>query len=226
MTTILVTGANRGIGKALAEHGLKQGARVIAAMRNPAEADFGSIASDRLKVIALDVTSDASVAAAAAEITEPVDILINNAGIAGPKTQAASTTDFAGFLDTLNINTVGPLRVSQAFLPHLKRGAVKKIITITSGMGELNVNSDWTAYRVSKVGVNKLMRALATDLAREGIAVAMLCPGWVRTRMGGAGASISAEESAAGLYNQIDALNLKNTGLYKNYAGRTIPFAS
>jgi NAD(P)-dependent dehydrogenase (short-subunit alcohol dehydrogenase family) len=226
MQTILVTGANRGIGKALAEEGLRRGARVYAAMRNPKDADFADVPEGRLRVIALDVTDDASVAAAAAAIADPIDILINNAGISGPKTDAAGTVDFTGFLETLNINTVGPLRVTRAFLAHLKRGTAKKLVTITSGMGELNANSDWTPYRVSKVGVNKVMRALATDLSREGIAVAMLCPGWVRTRMGGMSASISPEESAKGLYNQIDALNLKNTGMYQNYAGRRIAFAS
>jgi NAD(P)-dependent dehydrogenase (short-subunit alcohol dehydrogenase family) len=226
MTSILVTGANRGIGKALVEQGLRRGAHVIAAMRDPGAADFGEVAGERLQIIALDVTDDASVAAAAQLITTPIDILINNAGVSGPKSGAANTVDFDGFLETLNINTVGPMRVSKAFLPHLKRGTLKKLITITSGMGELNANADWTPYRVSKVAVNKLMRALATDLASDGIAVAMLCPGWVRTRMGGAGASISPEESATGLYKQIDALNLKNTGMYQNYAGRKIPFAS
>jgi NAD(P)-dependent dehydrogenase (short-subunit alcohol dehydrogenase family) len=226
METILVTGANRGIGQALVEQGLKRGARVIAAMRHVADADFSINDPARLKIIALDVTDDASVAAAAAAISEPIDILINNAGIAGPQTPAASTSDFAGFLQTLNINTVGPLRVSHAFLPHVRRGTAKKITTITSGMGELNANSDWTPYRTSKVAVNKVMRALASDLRVEGIAVGMFCPGWVRTRMGGSNASISPEESAKGLYNQIDALNLKNTGIYQNYAGRSIPFAS
>jgi NAD(P)-dependent dehydrogenase (short-subunit alcohol dehydrogenase family) len=226
MQTILVTGANRGIGKALVEEGLARGARVIAAMRDPKEASFAAADASRLAIVALDVTDDASVKAAAAAINEPIDILINNAGISGPQKNAANTIDFAGFLETLDVNTVGPLRVTQAFLPQIRKGALKKIITITSGMGELNANSDWTPYRVSKVGVNKVMRALATDLASEGIAVAMLCPGWVRTRMGGSSASLSPEESARGLYNQIDALNLKLTGMYQNYAGRKIPFAS
>jgi NAD(P)-dependent dehydrogenase (short-subunit alcohol dehydrogenase family) len=226
METILVTGANRGIGQALVEQGLKRGARVIAAMRQIADAEFSINDPARLRLVALDVTDDASVAAAAATVSEPIDILINNAGIAGPQTPAASTSDFEGFLQTLNVNTVGPLRVSHAFLPHVKQGATKKIATITSGMGELNANSDWTPYRTSKVAVNKVMRALASDLKREGIAVGMFCPGWVRTRMGGNNASISPEESAKGLFAQIDALHLKNTGIYQNYTGRIIPFAS
>jgi NAD(P)-dependent dehydrogenase (short-subunit alcohol dehydrogenase family) len=224
MPSLMVTGANRGIGKALCEAGLARGWRVIAAMRS---SDRGLFAADAdLRLIDLDVTSDASVAAAARLVDEPIDLLINNAGVSGPKTNAVGTSDFAGFLATLDVNTVGPMRVATAFLPQVKRRAGGKIVAITSGMGELNANSDWTPYRVSKVALNKAMRALAADLQREGVAVAMLCPGWVRTAMGGPSASIAPEESAQGLLNVIDGLNLKNTGFYKNYAGRTLAFAS
>jgi NAD(P)-dependent dehydrogenase (short-subunit alcohol dehydrogenase family) len=224
MTTVLVTGANRGIGQALVEEALRRGHDVIAAMRDPAAAP--AYAGGAPRILALDAASDASVAAAAAAVDGPVDILVNNAGISGPKTRAGDTIDFAGFLETLDVNTVGPMRVTAAFLPHLKRGALKKVATISSGMGELNANSDWTPYRVSKVAVNKLMRALATDLAPHGVAVATLCPGWVRTAMGGPNATISPEESAKGLFNVIDGLNLASTGFYKNQAGRTLPWAA
>ncbi len=200
MPNVLITGANRGIGKALVTEALRRGSVVYAAMRNIGDADFPGDHGGRLHLLALDVTSDASVKAAAAALTTPLELIINNAGISGPQTPAASTTDFDGFLQTLDVNTVGPLRVANAFMPHLKQGKSPKLVTITSGMGELNTSSDWTPYRVSKVGVNKLMRALATDLKSAGIAVAMLCPGWVRTRMGGPSASISPEESAKGLF--------------------------
>ena len=223
MTTVLITGSNRGIGKALVQEALLRGYRVIAGMR---EVDTSVFAPDaaRLHLVALDVSDDASVKAASLAINEPIDILINNAGVSGTTTSAVATTDFADMLNTLNVNTVGPMRVSHAFLPHVKSGLLKKIITITSGMAEMNDQSNWMSYRVSKVAANKATRALATDLKPEGIAVAMLCPGWVRTAMGGPSATTSPQDSAEGLFRVIDDLNLANTGFYKNFSGKTLPF--
>ncbi len=138
MTTILITGANRGIGEALTRHALGLGWRVIAGMRDPALSPFAGAKPESLRILPLDVADDASVIAAAKMVDEPIDILINNSGISGPTSSAVGTSDFAGFLSTLNINTVGPLRFARPSCAQVKRGKEKKIVTITSGMGELN----------------------------------------------------------------------------------------
>jgi NAD(P)-dependent dehydrogenase (short-subunit alcohol dehydrogenase family) len=133
--------------------------------------------------------------------------------------------DFKGFLDTLRVNTLGPLLISQAFLPHLRRGQGAKIVTISSRMGSLSyAKSDRIAYRASKAAVNKVVQGLATDLQGEGIAVVSVHPGWVRTELGGSGAEISAEESAAGLVRLIDGLTLDDSGNFFDWQGNRLPF--
>ena len=219
MTTILITGAGRGIGLALAKEALARGWRVIGSVRGEAEArELERALGGRSKGLVFDVTDPAAVARAAAALDEPIDILINNAGVIGPDRQSALDMDFEGLRQTLEVNTLAPLRVSQAFLPHMKRSKNPRVLTISSSMGSLSyAKSDHLAYRISKAAVNKAMQGLATDLRRQNVAVAVLHPGWVRTDMGGAGADISPEVSAKGILNVGEGLTLANTGRFLNY---------
>jgi NAD(P)-dependent dehydrogenase (short-subunit alcohol dehydrogenase family) len=221
MKTVFITGANRGIGLELSRRYADAGWRVIAGVRDVARA--GSILPFA-ECVALDVADGASVLALAATFkSDTVDILINNAGVMGPDNQSSSRMDFDGFLDTMNINTLGPLRVIQALMPALQRAKAAKIVTITSKMGSLSyASSDHIAYRASKAAVNKVMQCVATDMKPQGIAVAVIHPGWVRTDMGGAGADLDVSTSAAGIVGVIDKLSLTTTGQFWSYDGSTI----
>ena len=221
MNTILITGANRGIGFELARRYADAGWRVVAGVQDVARAK--SVLSFA-ECVEVDVAESASVAALAAKYSnDTIDVLINNAGVIGPETQSSSHMDFDGFLDTLNINTLGPLRITQALLPALQRAKVGKIITITSKMGSLSyASSDHIAYRASKAAVNKVMQCVATDMKPQGIAVAVIHPGWVRTDMGGAGADIDVSTSAKGIVAVIEKLSLATTGKFWNYDGSGI----
>jgi NAD(P)-dependent dehydrogenase (short-subunit alcohol dehydrogenase family) len=221
MNTILVTGANRGIGLELSRRYADAGWRVIAGVRDVARAQLLLPFAECTEV---DVSESVSVAALAAKYSnDTIDVLINNAGVIGPEAQSSSQMDFDGFLDTLNINTLGPLRVTQALLPALQRAKAAKIITITSKMGSLSyAPSDHIAYRASKAAVNKVMQCVATDLKPKGIAVAVVHPGWVRTDMGGSSADIDVATSAKGIVSVINNLSLATTGQFWNYDGSAI----
>ncbi|SCY68427.1 SDR family oxidoreductase [Microvirga guangxiensis] len=228
MSTYLITGIGRGIGQELARALLMRGERVIGTLRDPAQvpASLSAFAeSGQLKLLTLDVQDGASIAEAARQLDEPVDVLVNNAGIIGQRNASSLDTDAESFLETLRVNTLGPLRVIQAFLPHLRRSKAAKIMTISSRMGSMShAKSDRIAYRASKAAVNKVMQGLATDLQPEGIAVFAVHPGWVRTDMGGSGADIAVEESAAGLIRLIDGLSLKETGGFFDWTGDRLSF--
>jgi NAD(P)-dependent dehydrogenase (short-subunit alcohol dehydrogenase family) len=226
--TSLVTGAGRGIGRELACVLLARGERVIATVRDrghvpPEWASFRD--NGQLEVLDLDVRDGRSIAEAARIADEPIDVLVNNADIIGPERQSTLDMDFDGFLETLAVNTLGPLRVAQAFLPHLRRAHAGRIVTISSRMGSLSyAKSDRIAYRASKAAVNKVMQGLATDLRQDGITVVSVHPGWVRTDMGGSGADIPVQESAAGLLRLIDRLSLKDTGGFFDWRGKPLEF--
>jgi NAD(P)-dependent dehydrogenase (short-subunit alcohol dehydrogenase family) len=150
----------------------------------------------------------------------PVDVLVNNAGIIGPHAQSTLDMDFDGWVQTFAVNTLGPLRVTQALLPNLRHGERPRVLIVSSQMGSMaSHKSDRLAYRSSKAAVNKVAQALATDLKPMGIAVAALHPGWVRTQMGGKGATLAPAESAAGLSDLIDTLDLNRTGSFLNVDG-------
>jgi NAD(P)-dependent dehydrogenase (short-subunit alcohol dehydrogenase family) len=221
MTSILVTGAARGIGRALCIDALRRSWDVIGSVRDPETAKaLASELGPRFRALVFDVTDAAAVAKAAVSLDRPIDILINNAGIIGPDRQSALDMDFAGFAQTLAVNVLAPLRVAQAFLPHLKRSARPRLMTISSGMGSMSyASSDHLAYRASKAAVNKVTQGLATDLRRFGIAVASIHPGWVRTDMGGRGADIEAGESARGILDIAEKLDLAGTGKFLRYDG-------
>jgi NAD(P)-dependent dehydrogenase (short-subunit alcohol dehydrogenase family) len=226
--TYLITGIGRGIGRELARVLLRRGDRVVGTLRDLSQSQTEwneFIAGGQLRLLALDVRDGASIHEAAASLDEPVDVLINNAGIIGAQRQTTLDMDFEGFLETLNVNTLGPLRVTQAFLPQLRRAKTAKIIAISSRMGSLShAKSDRIAYRASKAAVNKLMQGLATDLRSEGITAISVHPGWVQTDMGGSGADITVEESAAGLLKLIDGLTLEDTGGFFDWSGARLPF--
>ncbi|WP_420410397.1 SDR family oxidoreductase [Hoeflea sp.] len=221
MTTILITGTNRGIGLELAKQALEKGWTVYGSARQEvADADAHICDHPQFHNLFFDVTDHDAVRSAAASISEPIDILINNAGIIGPQRQSTLDMDFDGFAHTLAVNTLAPLAVAQAFLPHLKRSANPRIITVSSQMGRMSyAKSDRIAYRASKAAVNKVMQGLATDLEPQGIAVALVHPGWVRTDMGGSGADIAPVESAGGILALAETLRLDGTGKFYNWDG-------
>jgi NAD(P)-dependent dehydrogenase (short-subunit alcohol dehydrogenase family) len=225
MATWMVTGANRGIGLELTRQLSARGDHVFAGCRAPGEAaDLNKLtAGGRVTVIALDVRSDDSVRAAAASVSQPVDVLVNNAGIYGPRSgQEALDMDFGAFAEVLDVNTLGPLRVAQAFLPHVER-AKGRIVTITSQMGSLaGTHAGSLAYRASKAAVNKVMLGFADAVRAKGIPVLQMHPGWVRTDMGGKGADIAIPDSAAGIIKVIDGLDMRGTGTFRNYDGGVI----
>ncbi len=225
MSTVLITGANRGIGLALARLYAERGDTVLACCRAPEAADELRSLSEQhaVTVLPLDVSSAASVAALAKHVGDtPVDTLINNAGVSGGPVaqQTATSMDFAAWADALNVNALGPARVMQALLPALKRSRTPKVMSITSQLGALSLDMAFAlGYSASKAALNKFMRLAAKELEPQGIAIGVIHPGWVKTAMGGPSAEITPEESAAGIAKVIDALSLENTGGFFKWNG-------
>ena len=223
MKTILITGAGRGIGFALANAYLQQGQRVIATFRTAhAEQALKAIAhKGDLTVIPLEVTETASITAFAAQLEgQPIDVLINNAGVFGGEQQSIDNLNFDEWKQTLAINTIAPIEVTLAVLPNLRLAENAKVISISSMMASLTSNQpNYYAYRSSKAALNKAMQCLAHDLKTDGIVVCPIHPGWVRTDMGGSGADISVEECVAGLIPTIDQLTIAKTSQFWQYNG-------
>ncbi len=226
METVLITGANRGIGLELASRYAAAGSRVLACCRDPAQADkLQSLAQSQngVAVYGVKVSDGKSIAALAADIrSAPIDVLINNAGMPGPAPdkQSLAKMDYDGWAETFAVNTMAPLRMLQAFRDNLKAGTNPRAVTITSQMGALALNMPvMFAYCSSKAAVNKVMRMASVELANDGITVGLIHPGWVRTDMGGAGADISVEESATGIMSVIANLTLETTGSFKKWNG-------
>lgn len=231
MPTVLITGANRGLGLEFARQYLSDGWRVYAACRDPASAPelrrLPEGSGDKLRIVALDVTDPASIAAAAAELDgEAIDLLLNNAGIIGPRGQTLGHIDYDAWAEVLAVNTMGPMRVSEAFVEHVARGDPKLIVTLTSGMGSISDNSSGGSivYRSSKAAVNMVMRSLAIDLAPRGIACVVVNPGWVRTEMGGPNATLEPAESVDRLKRLIATFGPEQSGKFFNHTGREYPW--
>jgi NAD(P)-dependent dehydrogenase (short-subunit alcohol dehydrogenase family) len=223
MATVLVTGANRGIGLELVRRYAGRGEQVIACCRDAAGADALSKVEGDVQVHEVAIGEASSVAGLQQRLGErPIDILINNAGMAGPAParQSALDMDWDGWLETFAINTLAPLRLVQTLLPNLKAGFEPKAVTITSQLGALSLN--WPmmyAYCASKAAVNKVMRMLSADLAKDGITVLLVHPGHVKTDMGGPNAEISVQESGSGIVSVVDRSSLAQTGSFLKWNG-------
>ena len=222
--TVLITGANRGIGLEYARQFAAKGYNVVGTVRDPADAKELSEVADRVEL--LDVVDATSVAALARRLDGvPIDILVNNAGMLDRKDVTVDKVDFAIMEQTLAVNTLGPLRVTQVLMPNLRAGKRRIIVNMSSELGSIeHSNGRWYAYRTSKAALNQITKTMSVELAPEGFVCVVLHPGWVRTDMGGATATYSPHESVAGLVAVIEKLVPTDNGRFYDFKGTPIPW--
>lgn len=223
METVLITGASRGIGLELCHQFLTRGFNVLATYRGSPSADLQALAeSERLNLYELEVLEQGSIDSLSAALhLQPIDILINNAGVLGPDKQELDGLDVKGWLDTFAVNSIAPLTISMALLENLKQASNGRIITITSQMGSLNRQSTGKyAYRSSKAAANKVMQVLSLELREFGITVCPVHPGWVKTDMGGDDADITVQASAGGICELATQLTIKQSGQFLTWEGK------
>ncbi|MEM9332619.1 MAG: SDR family oxidoreductase [Pseudomonadota bacterium] len=221
MTTIMITGAGRGIGLELARQSVAKGWNVIGSVRSVEAQRALAGALPQMAVLNFDVTDHKALENIANAFQRPIDVLINNAGILNPPSrQSTLDMDYDGFAQMLNVNVMGPMKVVQVFLPFIREGENPRIINISSKMGRMAFShSDRIAYRASKAALNKVTQAQATDLREDGITVVAMHPGWVQSDMGGPTADITPAESASGILNVAETLTLDQTGTFIDWDG-------
>lgn len=229
--TALVTGAARGLGLEICRQLLERGFTVIAAPRVGGSDELARLVADhpgRLHEIPFDVSDPSEVELAAGEVATRIphlDVLVNNGAIY-PKDGGLESTELDDIARALSVNAIGPLRVTRALLPLLRKGNEKRVLHITSLMGSIADNSSGSsyAYRMSKAALNMAAKNLSIELGRDGIFSIAIHPGWVRTRMGGAGAPLEIERAVRDvLANGLDSPH-SETGSFKGPGGKSLPW--
>ena len=219
MSTILITGANRGIGLQLCMQLKARGEEVIAVCRTPTD----ELAALGVRIIeGIDVIDSVSIGRLKREIADrPLDVLINDAGIL--KRETFGSLDYNSMLEQFQVNALGPLRVTEALVDNLRSGS--KVVIVTSRMGSIGDNTSGGnyGYRASKTAVNQIGTNLKHELKPRGIAVALLHPGMVATGMTN-GHGISPVKAAQGLIERIDALSLQTSGGFWHAEGYELPW--
>ena len=240
MSSVLITGANRGLGLEFTRQYLKDGWEVHAFCRQPDKAaELGAMVADNrgnIHLREMDIGNKEQIEAAAKELKNlPIDLLINNAGIADGYGRGVyemkedpdiQNYDFAFWEEMMRINTLAPAKIIGAFLENIRAGGQKKIASLSSGLGSIT-NLAWAGkygYCASKAGLNMVSKGLAEWLKPENIMVISLSPGWTRTAMGGPHATNSAEESVSGMRHVISSLTLAETGRFWNFDGEELPW--
>lgn len=228
MPTLLISGANRGLGLEFVKQYVAEGWDVVAGCRRPDEAaelreiaDGGSV-----EVHALDVAETNSIDSFKGAVgARPLDLVIANAGVYGGDRQKSFTDlDYDGWARTLATNTFGPVRLAAAFAENLK-AAKGKLVAISSLMGSITDSSgSFYAYRSSKAALNMAFKGVAAELKGDGVTVAVLHPGWVQTDMGGRNAPVTPPQSIEGLRKVIAGLTLNDTGSFHAFDGKALPW--
>lgn len=236
--TYVITGANRGIGLALAKEAASRGHRVIATTRDPERSNelvaAASASRGHIEVRPLEVTGAASAEAFARDLGErPVDVLINNAGIYGRGAFATSmpeqsfeSMDFDLWSTVLATNLLAPFRITQLLLPHLLRSSRPRVVMMSSDLGSIGNNKmgQSHAYRTSKAALNMVTRGLARDLQAKGVSVVSMAPGWCRTDLGGPQAPLDPADSARGQIAIFEKLTAAESGTFVNFRGEPVPW--
>ncbi len=226
MATALITGANRGLGLAFTRQLADAGWRVHACCRMPEKARHLKDVGGDVVRHRLDVTDGLQLAGLGRELAdEALNLLINNAGIFGPRAGFGQIA-YDDWLQVFNVNTLAPMRVAEAFAPHLERAEGAKLINISSRLGSIGETASSGAhiYRSSKAALNMVTRCLSIDLEPRGVIVAAVHPGWVSTGMGGRTAPLSPEDRAARVLAVIDRLTPEDSGGFYDNAGDVIPW--
>lgn len=230
MSTIFITGANRGLGLEFVRQYAAKNDHVIACCRNPLHAQALQELAQKHKNISvckLDVTSEIDLSYLKDSLgDEPIDVLINNAGVLDTRDQGFIDIDDQTWLDVFRTNTIAPYEVSQMFINNVKASAQKIIVNMGSSMGSIteNTSGSYYAYRSSKAALNAVTKSMSIDLRDFGITVVSLHPGWVKTDMGGEGSNITPEVSVAGSIQVISQLTLAKSGKFLRYTGEELPW--
>ncbi len=231
MKTVLITGANRGIGLGHARSFAQRGIAVFATAREPAAADelqhLAHTYPGRFSVLHYDAADPQAPAQLKAALGDtPVDLLLANAGALGESGQELGNIHVDGVLELIRINALAPLKLIEALIYNITLSGRKLVALQSSQMGSIGNNSAGGRYeyRLSKVALNMIARNVANDLAPRGVTVVALHPGWVKTRMGGQGAAITVETSVAGQQKWFDAVTPAHSGRFFNYDGTELPW--
>ena len=236
MPGVLISGASRGLGLEFVRQYLDDNWSVVALCRDPGGAtELQELSSthDALDVLECDVTDFSAIDDVAAALEgRPLDVLVNNAGLFGPKREADGDfrqsfghLDYDVVTEVLRVNTLAPLKLCETLVDNVTRSEQKKMVTISSALGSIaNTDTGLYAYRTSKAAVNMAMATLARELAPRGAIVAVLNPGWVKTDMGGAHAALEIADSIRSLRRVIADLSPAQNGRFLDYDGSEIPW--
>jgi len=228
--TVLITGANRGLGLEFARQYASDGWRVFACCREPeGAAGLKDVAAseNETRILRMDVCDTARVQEVARELEgQPIDVLINNAGVYGPRRKPFGSADVEEWLDVFLVNTIAPLKVAEAFADHVAEGSRRILAAVSSFLGSIEDNTSGGdyPYRTSKAALNMLVKTLAVDLKPRGIISVALSPGWVKTDMGGKSAPLEPEESVAGMRAILEKLKPEDSGGFFHYDGERLPW--
>lgn len=231
MKSVLITGANRGIGLEHARRYAERGARVIATARKPDEArELKALAAEhagRVEVLAYDAADANAPGILKAHVgSQPLDLMFANAGAIGGAGRKFGSVDVDFVLDLIRVNVLAGLKLAEALADNVAKSERRVMAFQSSLMGSIEDNGSggYYDYRLSKVALNMIAKSIANDLASRGVISVALHPGWVQTRMGGPSASVSVEKCVAGQQKLLDGLTRAESGRFFNYDGKELPW--
>lgn len=227
MATILITGANRGIGLGLARHAAERGFSVIGTARNPEQADELQAVASRVEQLHTDSVDSVNALAQTLK-GESIDILVNNAGIFPHECDDINDLDLDALQRVIQTNTLGPIMLTRALIPNLERSERKTAVSISSNLGSITDASKgqmgYLGYRTSKAALNMANAVMANQLKPKGISCVVFHPGWVKTDMGGQAATLKPEDSTRSIMDTIEGLSMGDSGRFLDYRGKELPW--
>lgn len=231
MYTLLITGANKGIGLEFVKQYLEKGWNVISTCRNPEEAYELKALKEKycpfLEVMPLDVSDLKSIEELSRRLKDvPIDLLISNAGSHGSRNNSFGDIDYENWIETFIVNAVAGMKISESFIDQVSCSQIRKIVFLTSKMGSIADNGSGGSYiyRSTKSALNAIVKSLSIDLKNRGISVILFHPGWVLTDMGGPNALITPSESVNGMIHVIDSIKLDSRDVFFDYRGNVVPW--